>query len=151
MFLIQTAPPPGTSTFQQYTDMLLRRFVQPHLKAGAREVHVLFDDPDCSHQSPKQIERQTRDKAANIDSDHNCLQIESHKTLPTDWRRKLLNCRKCKRALGAYLSQEMLKLISSNLRENQTFFTAGGFVDEHKNQCWCATKHGAPQPLPYLR
>ena len=27
MFLIQTAPPPGVSTFEQYTDMLLSRFI----------------------------------------------------------------------------------------------------------------------------
>jgi len=97
MFLIQTAPPPGTCTFLQYTDMLLRRFVQPHLKAGALEVHVLFDDPDNSQCSPKDIERQKRDKAVHIDSDHKCLQIQSHHTLPTDWRKKLLNCRICKR------------------------------------------------------
>ena len=48
MFLIQTAPPPGVTTFQQYTEMLLKRFVLPHLRAGTLEVHVVFDDPDPS-------------------------------------------------------------------------------------------------------
>lgn len=57
MFVIQTAPLPGVSTFRQYTDMVLKRFVQPHLRAGATQVHVLFDD---SIQYPKQIEREER-------------------------------------------------------------------------------------------
>ena len=50
-FLIQTAPAPD---FREYTDMLLKQFVQPHLRAGALEVHVLFDDPDNSCPSPKE-------------------------------------------------------------------------------------------------
>lgn len=151
MFLIQTAPPPGISTFREYTDMLLTRFVQPHLRAGALEVHIIFDDPGTSHQSPKEIERQKRDNVITLDSDHECLQIKPHASLPTDWRRKLLNCRRCKRALCAFLSHEMLHLIPSNLRDNQIFFTAGGFLDQHQNQCYCIRKDGEPHLLPYLR
>ena len=70
--MMQTAPPPGTTTFRQYTDMLLKRFVQPHLQAGALEVHVLFDDPNNSTQSPKEIERQKRNKSVHLKSDHQC-------------------------------------------------------------------------------
>ena len=147
MFMIQTAPPPGTSNFRQYTDRLLKRFVQPHLRAGAIEVHVLFDDPDTSNQSPKEIERQKRDKSAHLESDHECVLIEPEKALPTDWRGKLLNCRKCRRSLCALLSQEMLILIPSTLRDtgNQIFFTAGGFLGEHRNKCICIRKSGMPQ------
>ena len=112
---------------------------------------MIFDDPDNSQCSPKNIERQKRDKAVHIDSDHKCLQVQSHHTLPTDWRKKLLNCRICKRSLCAYLSLEMLKLIQSKLKDNQTFITAGGFLDEYRKQCWCVRKNSVPQPLPYLR
>ena len=150
MFLIQTAPAPGVSTFRQYTDILLNRFIHPHIRAGATEVHVLFDDPDNSIQSPKEIERQKRDNSVHIDSEHECVQIEPEGVVPTDWRGKLLNCRKCKRLLCEFLGQEMIQLVPSKLRENQTFFTAGGFLNQHRNQCWSVTRSGDPQPLPYL-
>ena len=73
--MIQTAPPPGIRTFHHYTEMLLKRFVHPHLNAGAMAIHVLFDDPDYSQISPKLIERQKRDKSANLDTSHECLKI----------------------------------------------------------------------------
>lgn len=103
MFLIQTAPPPGVSTFKQYTDMFLSRFVNHHLRAGAIQVHVLFDDPDNSTQSPKEIERQKRDSSAHADSEHECLQINPQGVVPADWRSKLVNCRKYKRLLCEFL------------------------------------------------
>ena len=45
----------------------------------------------------------------------------------------------------------MLVLIPSSLRDNQIFFTAGGFLAEHRNKCLCIRKGGIPQELPYLR
>jgi len=42
-------------------------------------------------------------------------------------------------------------LIQSKLKVNQTLITAGGFLDEYRNQCWCVRRNGVPQPLPYLR
>ena len=151
MFLIQTAPPPGVSTFRQYTDTLLNRFIHPHLRAGATEVHVLFHDPDNSTKSPKEIERQKRDNSVHIDSEHECVPIEPEGVVPTDWRGKLLNCSKCKRLLCEFLSHEMIQLVPSKLRDNQTFFTAGGFLNQHRNQCWSVIRSGVPQPLPYFR
>ena len=80
--------------------------IHPHLRAGATEVHVLFDDPDNSTKSPKEIERQKRDNSVHFDSEHECVPIEPEGIVPTDWRGKLLNCRKCKRLLCEFLSQE---------------------------------------------
>ena len=81
MFMIQTAPSPGITTFRQYTDMLLKRFTVPHLKAGTKEVHILFDDPDQT-ESPKEIERQLHDHTSCIDADHLCSSIEPLSAVP---------------------------------------------------------------------
>ena len=45
----------------------------------------------------------------------------------------------------------MIHLVPSKLRDNLTFFTAGGFLSHHRNQCWSVSKSGEPQALPYLR
>ena len=151
VILIQTAPLPGVSTFGHYTDLLLKCFVQPHLRAGATQVHVFFNNPNNSIQSPKEIERQKRDTSAHVDSDHECLDNTVVGAVPTNWRGKLLNCRTCKMLLCEFLSQEMLHLVPPMLRDNQTFITAGGFVGQQRSQCWSVTKSDDPQPLPYLR
>ena len=39
----------------------------------------------------------------------------------------------------------------SSLRDNQIFFTAGGFSNEHRSKCLCVRKGGTPQELTYLR
>ena len=137
-------------TFRHYTEMLIKRFVQPHLNAGANEIHVLFDDPDYSEISPKMIERQKRDKSAHLDTSHKCIQIDQNSSVPTDWRGKLLNCRVCKKALCAFLSHDMLTVVPSSLRENQIFFTAGGFADSHRHKCLCIRKGGTPLELQFL-
>lgn len=150
MFLIQTTPPPSVITFRHYTNMLLKRFVCPHLNAGVKEVHILYDDPNYSQISPKLIERQKRDQSMNIDTSHECLKIESSTPVPSDWRGKLLNCRMCKRALCAFLSHDMLSVAVCFLNENQIFFTAGGFDGNHRNKCLCIRKGGTPMELPFL-
>ena len=134
MFMIQTAPSPGVTTFQEYTDMLLKRFTVPHLKAGTQEVHILFDDPDQTD-SPKHIERRVRDHAICIDPEHHCSSIEPFVAVPTEWRSKLVNCRKCKRALCMFLSNDMLIQAPKLLRENQKLITAGGFRGQQRSLC----------------
>ena len=148
--MIQTAPSPGVTTFQQYTDMLLKRFTVPHLKAGTQEVHILFDDPNQTD-SPKDIERRVRDHTTCIDPDHHCSSIEPFVAVPTEWRSKLLNCRKCKRSLCMFLSNDMLIQAPKLLRENQRLITAGGFAGQQQNLCWSVQKNGSVQPLPFLK
>ena len=45
MFMTQTSPSPSITTFQQYTDMLLKRFTVPHLKNRYKKF-IFYDDPD---------------------------------------------------------------------------------------------------------
>ncbi len=45
MFLIQVSPLSNMSCMQDYVKLLLFRFVRPHLVAGAKEVHIVFDVP----------------------------------------------------------------------------------------------------------
>ena len=44
-----------------------------------------------------------------------------------------------------------LHIAPSMLHGNQTFIKAGGFINQHRSQCWCVIKSHEPQPLPYLR
>ncbi len=46
MFLINTKPLRRTKTLSDYAQLLFNRFVLEHFKAGAREVHLLFDKPN---------------------------------------------------------------------------------------------------------
>ena len=77
----------------------------------ALKIHVLFDDHGMMEHSQKEIEQKKRDKSPTVNSDHECLSIDSLMALPTDWRGNLQNCRKCKRLLCDFLSHEMLVLI----------------------------------------
>ena len=45
----------------------------------------------------------------------------------------------------------MIHLVPSKLTNNQTFFTAGGFLNQQRNQCWSVSRSGEPKPVPYLR
>ena len=62
MFLIHVKPFGRNTTFADYVKFLLGRFVQPHLKKGTKEVHILFNKSPQSNFNPKQWEQETRDE-----------------------------------------------------------------------------------------
>ena len=45
MFMLNTSPLGSHRTFADYANFLRKRFLTPHFTNGAREVHLLFDDP----------------------------------------------------------------------------------------------------------
>ncbi len=44
MFMIQTPPIATMSNMHEYVKLLLYKYVKPHLRVGANEVHVVFDN-----------------------------------------------------------------------------------------------------------
>ena len=57
MFLINCTPLRHTSTVADYATFLFNRFVSPHYRAGAAEVHLVFDTPNRQPFNPKCYEQ----------------------------------------------------------------------------------------------
>ena len=125
MFLVHVKPFGTSSTFRDYTLLLLRRFVQPHFKGGAHEVHVLFDNTSETDFNPKQWEQQERDSSSNVTSHIHITTISDEIIVPSNWK-GFIACRKCKRCLITYLSLKLLALSPSIMTcSNQKVITAG--------------------------
>lgn len=106
---------------RDYVNLLLAKYVQPHFQAGAMQVHVVFDNPGSLSITPKVIEHRRRDQKETSTS-HKCAEMTSEEPIPLAWR-ELLSCRVCKKNLTRFVAKEMLHLIPSSLRRNQTFTT----------------------------
>ena len=52
MFLINITPWSAHRSMANYADFLIKQHILIHYRNGAKEVHLLFDDPDCQVQSP---------------------------------------------------------------------------------------------------
>ena len=76
-------------------NFLLRQHVLPYFRTGSKEVHLLFDDPECQVQSPKYFERKHRDQINPVPDDHHCTEFASDMVIPPKWRENILNCRQC--------------------------------------------------------
>lgn len=124
MFMIQTPPLPTMSLMKDYVKLLLAKHINPHLRAGATEVHVVFDNPGSLTETPKEIEHRRRDKN---DNDHKCTSFESNQPTPRNWR-SILGCRDCKKKLTAYLGSEILEVGTKQLKTNQKLFTNIGDI-----------------------
>ena len=141
MFIIQSSPLPSMGCMREYSKWLLDQHVRPHLRAGAKEVHVVFDSPGSMRESPKELEQRRRD--SNADDTHKCTEISSTSAVPNKWR-GLLGCRKCKQLLTQYLAQEMLSLAPNILNNMQTFVSNVG------KTAHSVTSTGEVLPFPQL-
>ena len=119
MFMIQTTPLPTMSCIREYVQLLLAQYVRPHFRAGAQEVHVVFDNPGSMKETPKEIEQKRRDN--NADKTRACKDLNCTTSIPTNWH-ALLACKTCKKCLTQYIAEEMITLVPSMLSRNQTFF-----------------------------
>ena len=143
MFMIQTLPLPTMSCMKEYVQLLIMQCVRPHFRAGAEEVHVVFDSPGSMPETPKELEQKRRDNSAEkTSSSHDCTEINSTTVIPTNWR-ALLGCRKCKKNLTKYVAEEMLSLIPTILNGNQTLTCNIGEVA----QSVTSTTETLPRPM----
>ena len=56
----------GNWTYEECVKMMLRRFVQPHIKWEVTEVYMLFDTQPNADINPKQWEQHEQDKSHDI-------------------------------------------------------------------------------------
>ena len=145
MFLINVTPWSAHKCMGDYAEFLLKQYILCHYRKGACEVHLLFDDPGCHTQSPKNFERQHRDATNKVPDDHHCQDFTSDMLVPPKWRANVLSCRKCKRKLVSFLSKDFLKRIKRKLQPHQRFYTAGGFEEDLQNQALFCAHNESPQ------
>ena len=55
MFMINVSPLGSHHTMKEYTQFLLRRYALPHFVKSAKEVHIIFDNPDRQLLSPSHL------------------------------------------------------------------------------------------------
>ena len=90
------APRSAHKNIGEYADFLIRQHILPHFRGMSKQVHLLFDDPDCQEMSPKYFKRQYRDQANEVPDDHSCMYFSPDMIIPAKWRNNILNCRKCR-------------------------------------------------------
>jgi len=119
-----------------------------HYRNGATEVHMLFDNPKCH--SLKHFEWLKRDRANPVPDTHFCSEFSADLLVPPNWNQEVLSCRKCKRNLVIFLAQYFLQKMKHNLRLEQKFVTAGGFIGAQENQAMSIHGRGVPCDEPQL-
>lgn len=130
MFIINSAPIRSRhKTFSDHMQYLIRRWILPHFKSGAKEVHILFDRPGALSQdgSPtlKDLERCRRDdKKKPADTVENIV-ISSQ--LPKGkWIDFIMN-RENKKHYINLISQNFLNFVRPQLKKEQTCVLNGCF------------------------
>ena len=83
MFLINITPWSAHQNMVDHAESLLRQHILPHFRNGSKEVHLLFDDPDCTEKSPKYFERIHRDHVNPTSDDHHCSEFSRDLAIPS--------------------------------------------------------------------
>ena len=143
--LINITPWSAHKSIGEYAHFLIRQHISPFSRNNTKEVHLLFDDPDCVKISPKYFERLQRDKTAQLPVDHHCTDFSSDMIIPPKWRNNVLSCRKCKRKLVCFLTTYFLANLQRRLRQGQRFVTAGGFDGDQQHKAFFVTSSSGPQ------
>ena len=127
--LMDCTPLRHTSTFADYATFLFNRFFSPHYRAGAAEVHLVFDTPSRQQPfNPKCYEHKRRDQRHN--NEH--LSFFPNTQIPNSWK-SYVDCRNCKRsvieALGLSLGLSYVQSARFKLKADQHLIIAGCLPD----------------------
>ena len=139
MFMLNTTPLSSHRTFADYANFLNRRYVLPNFAKGAKEVHILFDNPGRLPQTPKSFERKRRDLQATVIVGHVCDAIEDSRYIPSKWREDIVDCRNCKRILVLYLAKYYMKNLPTQLQPGKKLVLAGCFDGHREDTAWLIT------------
>ena len=85
MFLINTKPLRRTKILANYTQLMFERFALEHFKAGASEIHLIFDKPGQQLFNPKQFEHAKRDCTQKMSLQHQHISFTPETALPQAW------------------------------------------------------------------
>ena len=147
MFMINVSPLGSHHTMKEYTQFLLRRYALPHFVKSAKEVHIIFDNPDRQLLSPKSFERRHRDDAGTLASDHHHAHFCDDSEIPQKWRDHL-QCRECKRNLVEHLGKSIMQHAPNIFRGDQKVVLAGCFTSDARDQAWeLSATNAQPNPL----
>ena len=94
MFMINSTPLRIHKYLQEYAQFLFQHFFLKYIKAGIKEIHVLFDDEGRLPDHVKSIERSRRDSSQS-DNSHEHFEAVNDAELPSKWR-QVISCRVCK-------------------------------------------------------
>ena len=142
MFIINTTPLRKNKTLFDYSLMLYNRFIDCHYKAGAVEVHLIFDKPLTGQFSPKVFEGQRRDDCRSGSTDvHVHITFNPNMPVPSQWREHL-ECRTCKRALVEAIGATYMEHALHRLSGSQSLVLAGCLREDRA----LVIKQGSMQP-----
>jgi hypothetical protein len=127
-----------------YADFLIKQHILIHYRNGAKEVHLLLDDPDCQVQSPKYFEQLRGDQTNPVSEDHCCTSFSSDMVPPPKWRENILNCRKLVCFLSVYF-------LETEIIPTAKYFTAGGLEGPYKNHSLFVPFNQNPKSDPCLQ
>ena len=132
MFLLNTSPLGSCTTYLEYGEFFLRRWIETYFRLGYSEVHVIFDDCANTEIGPKDIERRKRDDKSNTAKDILVIEEQSH--LPgKDWMMFLSN-RHNKSLLCNFLSLHIANYGHAKCQSGQAIVVSGGFLGSMKNK-----------------
>ena len=136
MFMINTAPLGSFTTFANYRDFLLRRWVKTYFEKGVKKVQILFDDSLQDRISPKAIEHLRRKSHQNSNA-NDFTEIQPYTKLPGrgQWR-TFLEDRSKKRGLCDFLCRYMISNATEYIRNDKSLIVAGGFQGANKNEAF---------------
>ena len=135
MFLINTRPLRSTKTITDYAILLFHRFATEYFKAGADEVHFIFDKHTCSQQFyPKKFEQERRD-SSKLKKQHEHTVFTTTTPVPQCWN-DYISCRVCKRSIIEAIGLSYLQRGLLLLRNRQVLVLAGCFQGGNEDSAW---------------
>ena len=151
MIMLNTLPLCSHITFADYANFLSKRFLTPHFTNGAREAHLIFDNPGRLQQTPKHFEQKRRDLSVNVIAGHVCDDITENRRIPSKWRENIVNCRNCKRNLVIFLGQYYMKVLPKQIQPGKAIIIAGCYEGDIEDTAWVIVRDSTPQPIPIYR
>lgn len=146
MFLINTNPRRQSKTIGSYGGQLYQRFVEPYYRYGAKEVHLVFDNPNPTNFNPKLSEQMRRDAENALPTGHTHSEYRPSSIISTPWS-QILKCRTCKRSIVEAIGLHFLQTSRHKLCTGQTFVLGGCFQQSSLAFVISADKL-SPQPEP---
>ena len=83
------AIPSLTKTLANYAQLIFECFALEHVKAGASEVHLIFDKPGQQLFNPKQFEHAKRDCTQKMSLQHQHISFTPETALPQAWMQSM--------------------------------------------------------------
>ena len=131
MFTINTKPLRLSKTISDYTCFLLDQFVSPHFRAGANEIHLIFDKPSTGTFN-LQYEHKKRYKE---NPDHQHSLFSSTTNIPSNWQDHL-QCPQRKHSIVEAIGLSLLQKGCYLLKDYQQLIIAGCFTGLSENGAW---------------